>query len=68
MFCIILAHFLPIVIHIRKSRHFFSQQVVYQKMQNFKGFQNLDKFFWDSMTSRGYSQYTSSRIKTPLPL
>ena len=37
-------------------------------MQNFKGFQNLDKMIWDRITSRGYSQYTSSKMKTPLPL
>ena len=40
-------------------------------MQNFKGFQNLDKLVWDSMTPRGYSQNTSSRTTInhiPLPL
>ncbi len=34
-------------------------------MQNFKGFQNLDKLVWDRMTSRGHGQNTSSRMKTP---
>jgi hypothetical protein len=37
-------------------------------MQNFKGFQNLDKLIWARMTSRGYSEYTTPRMKTPLPL
>ncbi len=37
-------------------------------MQNFKGFQNLDDLVLDGMTSQGYSQNISSRMKTPLPL
>ena len=37
-------------------------------MQNFKGFQNLDKLVWDGMIWRGHSQNASSRMKTPLPL
>jgi len=51
-----------------QSKYNIRNQLVYQKMQNFKGFQNLDKLIWASMTLRGYSEYTTPRMKTLLPL
>ena len=58
--------FASIVSVLKEPYRLFAHWVIYQKMQNFKGFQNLNSFFWDGMIRRGLkAKYWFSIIDPP---